>query len=204
MDLSLFVAGSSIDETHNRMTNDQLDEILALQLAIAWAGEADTEPRRLGWWHTGMCDEYGGQDLLKRVAPKTWEWAALESARAAAKRVDDRARNRAEDPDHLLTLYRLGFEIDERLDERLLDLKQSGVSPSSALPTLAKVCESWSVDRLTRWLGDLGESGYSATATGRRLKGSAPNDLCEVAKKLAAALLPLDSDYGLPHFRMGR
>ncbi len=186
------------------MTNDQLDEILALQLAIAWAGEADTDPRRLGWWRTAMCDEYGGQDLLKRLTPKTWEWAALESARAAARRVDDRARNRAEDPDHLLTLYRLGFEIDEQLDARLLELKQGGVSPGTALPKLAAIYQSWSADTLTHWLGELGESGYSATAIGRRLKGSAPNDRCEVAKKLAAALLPLDTDYVLPHFRMGR
>jgi hypothetical protein len=186
------------------MTTDQLDDILVLQLAIAWAGESDTDPRRLGWWRTGMCDEYGGQDLLKRLAPKTWEWAALESARAAAKRVDNRARNQAEDPDHLLTLYRLGFEVDEQLDERLLEIKQNGVSPSTALPKLGEICASWSADRLTGWLGELGESGYTATATGRRLKGNAPNDLCEVAIKLAAALLPLDSDYVLPHFRISR
>ena len=37
-----------------------------------------------------MCDEFGGEDLMKRLAPKTWSWAVLESARAAAKRVDDR------------------------------------------------------------------------------------------------------------------
>jgi hypothetical protein len=90
------------------MTNDQLDEVLALQLSIAWAGEANTEPKRMGWWRTGMCDEFGGEDLLKRLTPRTWEWAVLESARAAATKVDDRARNRAEDPDNLITLYRLG------------------------------------------------------------------------------------------------
>ena len=119
------------------MTNDQLDEVLILQLAIAWAGEANTDPKRMGWWRTGMCDEFGGEDLLKRLTPKTWEWAVLESARAAAKKVDDRARNRAEDPDNLITLYRLGFEIDEQLDERLLELKQSGVPLREAFPDLA-------------------------------------------------------------------
>jgi|AntAceMinimDraft_8_1070364.scaffolds.fasta_scaffold682548_1 hypothetical protein len=50
------------------MNNDQLDEILSLQLIIAWAGEADTEPKRLGWWRTGMCDEFGGQLLQPRPA----------------------------------------------------------------------------------------------------------------------------------------
>ncbi len=186
------------------MNNDQLDKILSFQLVIAWAGEADTEPKRLGWWRTGMCDEFGGQDLLKRLTPKTWEWAVLQTARVAAKRVDDRARSRAEDPDNLLTLFRLGFEVDEQLDERLVELKQSGVSPNEAFPNLAEICESWSAERLTSWLDTFGESGSTPTATGRSLKGKAPADLCVAAKKLAAALLPLDKEYVLPYFRMGR
>ena len=124
--------------------NDQLDEVLYLQLAIAWAGEADTDPKRMGWWRTGMCDEYGGEDLLKRLTPKTWQWAALESVRAAAKKVDDRARNQAENPDNLITLYRLGFEIDEQLNERLLELKQSGVPLIEAFPDLEELIEDWS------------------------------------------------------------
>ena len=186
------------------MSNEQLDGILELQIAIAWAGEGNTDPPRLGWWRTGMCDEFGGEDLLKRLTPKTWRWAVLESARAAAKRVDDRARNRADDPDHLLTLYRLGFDADEQLGERLLELKQSGVPVGEAFPEFAELCTNWSMERFSAWLGELGESGYSATATGRRVKGKPPEDLCEAAKKLAAALLPLDNEYVLPHFRVGR
>ena len=186
------------------MTNDELDEVLILQLAIAWAGEADTDPKRMGWWRTGMCDEYGGEDLLKRLVPKTWQWAVLESVRAAAKKVDDRARNQSEDPDNLITLYRLGFEIDEQLDERLLELKQSGVPLKDSFPELAELFETWSEDRLKAWLGKLGEAGYSATATGRRLKGAAPKDSGTVARQLAAALLPLAGDYALPYFRIGR
>lgn len=158
----------------------------------------------MGWWRTGMCDEYGGEDLLKRLTPKTWQWAALESVRAAAKKVDDRARNQSEDPDNLITLYRLGFEIDERLDERLLELKQSGVPLNESLPELAALCEEWSDERLKVLLGGLGEASYTATATGRRLKGAAPKDHVSVARQLAAALLPLGSDYALPYFRIGR
>ena len=186
------------------MNNDQLDQVLVLQLAIAWAGEANTDPPRLGWWRTGMCDEFGGEDLLKRLTPKTWKWGVFESARAAAKKVDDRARNLAEDPDNLMTLYRLGFEIDEQLDERLVELKQSPVPPNETFPELAALCETWSRERLKNWLGECGESSYSATATGRRLKGKAPEDFCDAATKLAAALLPLDKEYSLPHYRVGR
>ncbi len=48
-----------------------LDELLELQLAVAWAGESDTEPGRLGWWRTAMCDEFGGENLMRRVGPNT-------------------------------------------------------------------------------------------------------------------------------------
>jgi hypothetical protein len=53
------------------MTNEELDGILKLQLAITWAGEGDTDPPRLGWWGTGACDEFGGVNLLERLAPRT-------------------------------------------------------------------------------------------------------------------------------------
>ncbi len=188
------------------MTREQLDEILRLQIAVAWAGEGATDPPRLGWWRTAMCDEFGGEDLLKRLTPKTWRWTTLESARAAARRVDDRARMRAEDPDHLLTLFRLGFEVDEQLDERLLELKQSGADVDEIFPDFAELSADWSPDKFEAWLASDADSGYSATATGRRLKGQVPENLCDAAKLLTAALLPIDDEYVdvLPHFRTSR
>ena len=186
------------------MTNEELDEILELQLLIAWAGEKNTAPPRLGWWRTAMCDEFGGEDLLKRLTPKTWSWAVLETARAAARRVDDRARSETEDADNLLSIYRLGFAIDEQLDERLLELKQSGLPVGEVFPDLAELMAEWSTERLISWIAQYGESSYEPTATGRRLKGKAPEDPCEAAKQMAAALLPLDKEYVLPHFRVGR
>ena len=196
-------AGADMN-VHALMNAEHLDGILQLQLAVAWAGEANTEPPRLGWWRTSMCDQFGGEDLFRRLAPKTWSWAVLEVARAAAKRVDDRARSRADDPDHLVTLYRLGFKTDEQLDERLLELKQGSVPLGEAFPGFAELYEDWSSERFAAWLGECGEAGYTATATGRRLKGKVPEDLCEAAKNLAAALLPLDREYVLPHFRVAR
>ena len=46
--------------TPHRLTHAQLDEILALQLTVAWAGEAAGEPPRLGWWKTDLVDKEGG------------------------------------------------------------------------------------------------------------------------------------------------
>ncbi len=186
------------------METSQLDHILKLQLAIGWAGESNVDPPRLGWWGTAMCDEYGGEDLLRRLTPRTWQWAALEACRAAAKRVDEAARSTTDDADHLLSLYRVGFEIDERLDERLLELKQGGVPPKEAFPDLAELLSEWSKERLESWLRRWGSADYTTTATGRRLKAGVPADLSAAASQLAAALLPLSDRYTLPHFRVKR
>ena len=180
-----------------------LDQILELQLGVAWAGEGDTDPPRLGWWRTALWDEYAGKDLLKRLLPRTWEWALLESVRAAARSVDERLRQRADDPDHLVTLFRLGFETDERLDDRLLELKQSGQGVAEALPALAPLLGEWSRDGFESWLGSADAHAYAVTATGRRLKGKAPADPLASARALSGALLPLEREYGLPHFRSG-
>jgi hypothetical protein len=186
------------------VTPSQLDAILELQLGVAWAGEARTEPPRLSWWQTAMVDEFAGADLLRRLTPRTWEWAALETCRAAASKVDREARAGADDPDHLVSLYRLGFELDERLDERLLELKQGETAPAEALPRLAQLLREWSRERFESWLAECGAASYTTTATGRRLKGEMPADTSEAARQLVAALLPLAESYSLPHFRLRR
>ena len=183
---------------------EMLDHILKLQIAVAWAGEANTDPPRLGWWRTAMSDEFGGQDLLRRLTPKTWQWATLECCRAAAKRVDDAARSTSHDADHLVSLYRLGFELDERLDERLLELKQRGVPPTEVFPELAELFSDWSKSRVESFFANYGEASFTTTATGRRLRGEMPTDHATVAARLAAALLPIADKYPLPHYRIGR
>lgn len=184
------------------METIQLDHILTFQVAIAWAGEANSDPPRMGWWRTALCDEFGGEDLLRRLTPKTWQWAALEACRAAAKKVDGAARKSADDADNVVSLYRLGFEVDERLDERFLELKQGRVHPTEALPDLKELFSGWSKEGFESWLKQWGSADYTATATGRRLKPEMPENLSAAASQLVAALLPLTDRYTLPHFRV--
>ena len=176
-----------------------LDFILTLQLAVAWAGEADTEPPRLGWWRTGMVDPDGGEDLFRRLAPKTWRWAVLQATREAARRVDADARARAADPDRLYSLFRFGHKLDERLGERLADLKRTHDDPQAALPLLRDVMAAWDRDTLAEFLAGLADADHKATPTGRLIKGAMPDPEL-AAKKLAAALLPLSDRYPAPHY----
>jgi hypothetical protein len=181
-----------------------LHAILVAQLAIAWAGEAG-EQCRLGWWRSDLTSEYGGEDLFQRLLPRTWRWATLQGAREAARRCDAEARQKDHDPDGLLSIFRLGFEIDERLDERLHELKASEQNPLDALPALGKVIgNDWHAERFAQWVSAHGKPEGVTAPAGRRLKGEPPNSPAALVEKLVAALAPLGDEYPLPHFRRGK
>ncbi len=183
---------------------ETLDRILTLQLAVGWAGEGKTDPPRLGWWRTALNDEFGGEDLFRRLTPHTWKWVLLETTRAAARKVDAEARAQAADADQLVSLFRLGFDLDEQLDDRLSELKRRGVDPSDALPHLAEITTTWSAEAFMAWLGTLGSAEVTPSTIGRRLKGEPPDDPAAAAEALVAALSPLADRYPAPHFKISK
>ena len=178
-----------------------IDSILTAQIAVAWAGEAG-EQRRLGWWRSDLVSEFGGEDLFRRLLPHTWRWAVLQGVREAARRHDAELRQKDHDPDRLFSLYNLGFELDERVEERLQDLKRSGAAPADALPGLAEVlAEEWDAQRFSEWAEGHAPAEHAAAPVGRRLKGEPPRAPERAVSQLVSALLPLGSAYPLPHFR---
>ncbi len=183
------------------ISRSELDEILTLQLAVAWAGEAGEEPR-LAWWRSDLTSEFGGQDLFQRLLPRTWRWATFQAAREAARRKDAEVRGKDHDPDRIISLFRFGFEVDERLDERFLELKGSGNAPLDALPGLKDVVsDEWRQERFSAWAGAQGAAEVAKAPVGRRLKDEPLDSFKLKAHKLVAALVPLGSEYPLPHFR---
>lgn len=152
-----------------------------------------------------MMSEYGGEDLFKRLLVNTWDWAVVQAVREAARRHDARLRSKVHDPDTVVSLFRLGFAVDERADERLMELKRSGVAPGLALPKYGElVGESFRRDGFERWLRSQGEATFDAAPAGRQLKGAPPDDLSETVRSLVAALAPLSDSYPLPHYRRAR
>jgi hypothetical protein len=185
-----------------------LDLALTAQIAVAWAGEGGEEPR-LSWWQTDLVSEFGGEDLLRRLLPKTYPWAMLQAVREAARRKDEELRAKASDPDQLLTLYRFGFELDEQIEERLQAHKRSGQSPLEALPRLVEVLgpslhEPWDRVQFEQWVESHGPVQTDAVPTGRLLKGASPAGLDRTVQQLVAGLSPLGDSYPLPHFRVKR
>lgn len=179
----------------------EIDLILTAQLTVAWAGEKGEE-KRLGWWQTDLVSEFGGQDLFKQMMPHTWEWAVLQAAREAARRCDAELRHRDHDPDRILSLFNLGFTVDERTDERLLDLKRSGVSPMVALPGLKDVLtETWQSERFGEWVQANGKMDCVPAPIGRRLRGEPPASLEVLTRQLVSACWPFTNEYPLPHYR---
>ncbi len=181
--------------------NSELDFILTAQLAVGWAGEAGEE-RRLGWWRSDLVSEYGGKDLFKRLLPHTWQWAVLQGVREAARRHDAAQRGKDHNPDRLLSIFSLGFELDERIDERLQGLKRSGVSPEEALPGLKDVITSeWNEAQFADWVEGHATSEHTAAPVGRRINSEPPAVPETLVSQLISALLPLGGEYPLPHFR---
>ncbi len=183
-----------------------LDRILALQLLVAWAGEGNTDPPRLGWWRTSLADEFGGEDLFRRLTPRTWRWAVLETARVAARTVDAEVRSHAAPGDHLVSLFHFGFVLDEQLDDRLAELKRSAAEPAEAMPELGAMATPWDAAGFLQGLGALAEVSVAPSSVGSRLKGEMPSDPVAASRMLAAALAtaPASERYPAPYFKVER
>ena len=178
---------------------------LTAQIVVAWAGEAGKDDsRRLGWWTSDLVSEYGGEDLFKHLLPTTWRWAVLQAARETAGRADAAIRRQDHDPDRILSLFRFGFETDERIDERLQDLKRSGREPREALPGLEPISPRWDPEAFFDWVRGHGEVDTVATPIGRRIKGNPPGTFGELVRRLVAGLAPAADAYPLPHYRSAR
>jgi hypothetical protein len=186
----------------NNSTNS-LDQILAIQIAIAWAGEKD----RLSWWNSEVTNEFGGFTQLLDLTPSSASWLSLKTVREIAKRMDKKARRTANDADNIYTIFRLGFEIDEQLDQRLTDLIHSDSSQKTLLKHVGWLSEpneqDWDAEDFTNWLrGLVGDRGqHKDEPLGRRIVGEASEDLVERISKLANHLWPLTDTYTIPHYK---
>ncbi|WP_411876405.1 BREX-6 system BrxE protein [Vulcanococcus limneticus] len=197
---------SSADRRGQVVSASDLDQALTAQITVAWAGEGGEEPR-LSWWQTDLVSEFGGEDLLRRLLPKTYPWAMLQAVREAARRKDEELRAKASDPDQLVTLFRFGFELDEQVEERLQAHKRSGRSPQEALPGLVALLGTslhgpWDRAQFQEWVEAQGPVQSDPVPTGRLLKGAVPAGLDRRVQQLVAALAPLGDTYPLPHFRL--
>lgn len=186
----------------DQLPADKLDEILALQILVAWAGEGRCEPARLGWWSTDLVDEYGGGDFFRRLLPITHNWAGLDAVREAARRRDEEIRAGAAEPDKLRSLYHLSPEVDRQVDERLAEHKTEADEPADALPLLRLLDRDFDRDALAATLRENASVDVQTTPAGRRVKGELPDDWAEAARNLAAALVPFPDDYPQPHYRL--
>jgi hypothetical protein len=185
------------------LSPDQLDAILTHQLVVAWAGESGDDEPRLRWWETDMVSKYGGLALFQQLTPRSAHWAALEAAREAARRVDEKARSKDAEPDRLVSLFRFGFEIDEQLQDRLVDHKRRGKALEAALPQLARLVRVWDRDQLVAWAKEGDKPNAVNEPSGRRLTGTPPVDPVQTARRLTHALVPLAEAYPFPHYRDG-
>jgi hypothetical protein len=176
------------------------DAILALQLSVAWAGETAGDPPRLGWWKSDLVDPEGGGDLFTRLVPKTAPWASLTLVREAARRIDEASRNKLANPDAVWTLFHFGFEIDERLSDRLAWHRQHQHDPKQVLgPDFLIGSDPKALEAM---LTGKGKPKVTLTPAGRKVAITQASPI-EAASLLAAALLPLAPTYPMPFIEVG-
>jgi hypothetical protein len=184
-------------------SESDLNAILALQFTIAWAGEADCDPPRLGWWRTDLVDEAGGGDLVSRLFPKTKRWAALEAVRKAAILADGEARRRMAKPEEVRTLFFWGFELDEALQDQLWAHKQRGKPPEEVLPLPLDFQTDFDGEDFTEALRiPKRDVPFKVVPGGRELAETPPQSVALRAQHLAAAFLPFSEEYPAPFFRI--
>ena len=191
----------------DRLTPTELDDILALQLSVAWAGERAGEPARLGWWSSDLVDDLGGADLFHRLVPRTAAWASLILVRKVAQRIDEEQRTKLANADAVWTLFRFGFAVDEQLAERLAHHRSHQHVPAEVLGSRFLVGD-WSKGRFVEALTALGHPGEGApgkkasrveiTPGGRHVHATVRSPAL-AAPLLAAALVPLADAYPMPY-----
>lgn len=180
-----------------------LDLILALQFSVAWAGESREHTKRLGWWQTDLVDATGGGDFMARLLPRTNAWASLEAVREAARRADEQGRKGMAHPDQVRSLFFLGFDVDERLAERLAEHKRSGVAPAQALALPLPLDAAFTADTFGKALQPMSKApAFDVVPGGRQLKGAMPEAIEDAVRTLAAALAPPPDKYPLPFYRV--
>jgi len=198
--------GEAARSTPPAPTTAALDLLLTAQIAVAWAGEGHIgdEPR-LGWWRSDLTSEFGGRDLFERLLPRTYRWASFQAVREAARRADAEQRERAHNPDGVISLYSLGFDLDELAEERLQTLKRGELPPEDALPILRTILTAtWDPAAFTVFLQSHGKADFKVEPLGRRLVGAQPPLLDDLVQRLLAALAPLAPAYPLPHYRAAK
>jgi hypothetical protein len=182
----------------SRLAPNQLDELLALQLTAAWAGEAAGEVPRLGWWKTDLVDPQGGGDLFARLVPRTAAWASLSLVRAAARRIDALARQTLARADDVWTPFHLGFLVDEQIDDRIAYHRSRGHVPAEVLGPRYLVGTAWSQPAFEALLRSLGAPKVTVSPAGRAITALAASP-SDAAPLLFAALVPLVASYPLPY-----
>jgi hypothetical protein len=170
-----------------------LDALLTVQLNVAWAGEADCQPARFGWWKANLSEPANGGDLMRTLAPRTWPWAALIALREAGRRADLARAGEDRSGDRFVSIFRVSPDVDEQLVDRLYELRVGPLPPHEALPGLLfRLTErdedsAFDLDAFMAWARALPAAERAETPRGWRLVAP-PADPALCVPKLAALL----------------
>jgi hypothetical protein len=104
------------------------------------------------------------------------------------------------DADAVRTIFFLGFEVDEQVQDRLAFLKRQGTPPEQALKLPLPLGAEFDRSRVEAAFAQGEPSSFKKEPGGRLLTGPASSAPDAAVQRLVAALVPLADSYPLPHF----
>lgn len=173
-----------------------LDDILALQILVAKAGETE----RLNWWRIDATDEAGGGDFFQRLVGSLSPMASTEAALKGAAAKELEIMQNASIDHEMVSLFHLPGELQIQVQERWGFYKKHPEQLPEALQQL--IAHDWTFESsaFEATLAGIDKPSYERSPLGRKVRGSQPTDPIDLVKNLAAVLLPLDTTYPLPYY----
>jgi hypothetical protein len=118
--------------------------------------------------------------------------------------VDAAGRAKHGDGDKLRTIFFLGFDLNEKLGDRLAVHKRDRRVPEDVLTFPFPLAGKFPQVAVAQFLATDGPAAFEKVPPiGRRLKGTIPKGPDRLVAVLAAALLPPTDQYPMPFHRPG-
>lgn len=138
-------------------THDFETRLIRLRLIVARAGEKDG----LGWWESEALSD-AGRFVLKRLFPRSRDWAAVELALEAAQ---VRHRRLVGERPGAVTLFALGDATERVIGAELRRLRGAGAGPEAS-PVMSSIEDLRSA---LRERGGLGQDDFDGAELQRML-----------------------------------
>lgn len=164
------------------MTDDIIDEILALQLTAARLGERELK----GWWNSDIAHHLGGADFLTRLVGPVMAPLAAAEGLLEVGRLKDESLLAGISGMVGRSLFYPSKDLVVALRDRMRHFKAYPQEVPPNIRTLIDSKKEWTVQELEALLPSPDQGAFTGTGFGRELSGGASMEEPQRSRLLAA------------------